>query len=147
MSTEVAPDPTPEAPEPEAPAQDATDWKAEARKWEERSKGNKTALDELTAKFTEVEAEKSRLAERVQEFETKAERSKTVAEVAKEAEVPAEALRGNTREELEAHAEVLKALIKPSGPIIPGQEKSPSKIEADPMREFARNLFENAKAE
>ena len=50
MSTEVAPDPTPEAPEPEAPAQDATDWKAEARKWEERSKSNKTALDELTAK-------------------------------------------------------------------------------------------------
>lgn len=147
MSTGETPEPTPEVPEPEAPAQEQTDWKAMARKHEERAKTNKAALDELTAKYEAVEAEKSTLAERVHEFETKAERSKTVAEVAKDSGVPADALRGNTREELEAHAEVLKALIKPSGPIIPGQEKSPSKIEADPMREFARNLFENAKAE
>ncbi|VXB22771.1 hypothetical protein [Citricoccus sp. K5] len=141
MSTEVTPDPAPAVPKPEAPAQEATDWKAEARKWEERSKANKTALDELTPKYEAAEAERSTLAERVKEFETKAERSKTVTEVAKDAGVPADALRGNTREELEAHAEVLKALIKPSGPVVPGQEKSPSKIEADPMRSLARSLF------
>lgn len=133
--------PTPEAPKPEAPAQEQPDWKAEARKWEERSKTNKTALDELTSKYEAAEAEKSTLAEKVKEFETKAERSKTVSEVAKAAGVPADALRGNTREELESHAEVLKALIKPSGPVVPGQAKSPSKIEADPMRSLARSLF------
>lgn len=139
MSTEEVP--TPEAPKPEAPAQEQPDWKAEARKWEERSKANKAALDELTPKFEAAEAEKATLAEKVREFETKAERSKTVAEVAKDAGVPADALRGDTREELEAHAEVLKALIKPSGPVVPGQAKSPSKIEADPMRSLARSLF------
>lgn len=41
--------PTPDAqPEPAAePAQDSTDWKAEARKWEDRAKANKKAADEL----------------------------------------------------------------------------------------------------
>ena len=141
MSTEETPEPTTEAPETEAPAQEQTDWKAEARKWEERSKSNKTALDELSAKYEAAEAEKARLAEQVQEFQTKAERSKTVAEVAKEAGVPADALRGDTREELEAHAEVLKALIKPSGPVIPGQEKQPSKVEASDELRAARQLF------
>lgn len=127
---------------PEAPAQESTDWKAMARKHEERAKANKSALDELTAKFEEANAEKAKLAERVQEFETKAERSKTVAEVAEAAGVPAKALRGTTREELEEHARELAELIKPSGPIIPGQEKTPT-ITDSPERLAARRLFGN----
>ena len=130
-----------EAPPTEAPAQEAIDWKAEARKWEQRSKENKTALDELTGKYEATAAEKATLAERVKEFETKAERAKTVAEVAEAAGVPATALRGNTREELEDHAKELAALIKPSGPVIPGQEKTPNKIEDSEERKAARKLF------
>ena len=34
---------------PTVPAQDTTDWKSEARKWEDRAKENKTAADELAA--------------------------------------------------------------------------------------------------
>lgn len=107
-------------------------------------------FDDIKAKaekFDAVASERDALAEKVRDFESQAERSRIASEVAKEAGVPAEALRGNTREDLEAHAEVLKALIKPAGPVIPGQEKSPQKVESDPMREFTRNLFESAKAE
>lgn len=134
--------PKPDAPAEEAPAQE-TDWRAEARKWEQRAKSNKDAADRIAT----IEAEKAQLAEKVTAYETKEKRAQLVSEVSQEAGVPAEVLRGNTREELEAHAEVLKALIKPSGPVIPGQERAPQKVEADPVRQFAKSLFANAKTE
>lgn len=134
--------PKPDAPAEEAPAQE-TDWRAEARKWEQRAKSNKDAADRIAS----IEAEKAQLAEKVTAYETKEQRAQLVSEVSQEAGVPAEVLRGNTREELEAHAEVLKALIKPSGPVIPGQERAPQKVEADPVRQFAKSLFANAKTE
>lgn len=91
----------------------------------------------------ELEAEKTTLAERVAEFEAKEEQSKLVAQVADDAGVPADALRGNTQEELEAHAEVLKSLMKTTGPVIPGQEKRPNKVEDSEERKAARQLFGN----
>lgn len=67
------PDPTPPPPTPPGPAQDPPtapaapptpppksepDWKAEARKWEDRAKENKTAADELaTIKAAQMTAE------------------------------------------------------------------------------------------
>jgi hypothetical protein len=42
---------------------------------------------------------------------------------------------------LEAHADALAELLKPSGPVIPNQDRAPDKVEADPLREFARSLF------
>jgi len=144
--SEAAPQPTP-APAPEAtpapPAQEP-DWKAEARKWEQRSKENKTALDELTGKFTAADSERTELATKLQALEAEKERAALVSEVATAEGVPASALRGNTREELEAHAKVLAELIKPSGPVIPGQERTPDKVGDDPLREFTRNLFASA---
>lgn len=137
--TEVTPNPTP-APPADPPAQEI-DWKQEARKWEERSKANKIALDELTGKYTEAESRLGELSTKVQTFEAEKERSALLAEVSTATGVPASALRGDTREELEAHAAALAELIKPSGPIIPGQEKAPSKIADSPEREAARKLF------
>lgn len=154
--SEAAPEPTP-TPAAE-PAQDAG-W-AEAfegltpaevkeslensRKWESRSKANKAALDELTAKHELTAAERSELATKLEAYESEKERATLVSEVATAEGVPAAALRGNTREELEAHAKVLAELIKPSGPVIPGQELTPDKVTENPLREFARNLFANA---
>lgn len=138
--SEAVPEPTP-TPAPEAPAQDATDWKIEARKWEARAKENKTALDELTGKYTAVESEKAELAKAIETLKANEERAQLVSDVAKATGVPASALRGNTREELEAHAADLAELIKPSGPVIIGQEKSPEKVGDNPLREFTRNLF------
>ena len=64
--SEAAPEPTPDQPAPEgdAPAQDAadsTDWKAEARKWEQRAKENKAAAAELEKqrKATMTEADRA----------------------------------------------------------------------------------------
>lgn len=91
----------------------------------------------------EIEAEKQALAERVAEFEAKEEQSKLVAQVADDAGVPADALRGSTQEELEAHAEVLKSLMNTTGPVIPGQEKRPNKVEDSEERKAARQLFGN----
>jgi hypothetical protein len=99
----------------------------------------------LTGKYTAAETERKTLAEQVQTFTQQQERAALVSEIAEANKVPASALRGSTREELEAHAAILAELIKPSGPVIPGQEKSPEKVGDDPMREFTRNLFQSAK--
>jgi hypothetical protein len=136
------PEPTP-APTPAPPAQEP-DWKTEARKWEERSKGNKSALDELTAKYQALETQHNEVSGKLQTYETEKERAELVASVAEAKGVPAAALRGSTREELEAHADTLAELIKPSGPVIPGQEQTPNKVGDNPMREFTRNLFASA---
>ena len=77
----------------------------------------------------------------MQTFEAEKERATLVSEVATAKGVPASALRGSTREELEAHAEVLAELIKPSGPVIPGQELTPDKVIDDPRREFLRGVL------
>jgi hypothetical protein len=138
--SEAAPEPTP-TPTPAPPAQETTDWKAEARKWEERAKGNKTALDELTAKHELTATENADLAKKLQTYEAEKERASLVSEIAEANKVPASALRGSTREELEAHAAVLAELIKPSGPVIPGQERAPEKVGDDSLREFTRQLF------
>jgi len=89
----------------------------------------------------ELESEKQTLAERVAEFEAKEERQKLVSDVADETGVPADALRGDTKEELEAHAEVLKSLMKTTGPVIPGQEKRPHKVEESDERKAVKGLF------
>lgn len=139
--SEATTEPTTEQPAQSDPPAQEIDWKQEARKWEERSKSNKTALDELTGKYAAAETQLSELTTKVQAITEKEERATLVSDIATAAGVPASALRGSTREELEAHAAELAALIKPSGPHIPGQEKTPSKIADDPMREFARSLF------
>lgn len=91
----------------------------------------------------ELESEKRALAEKVAEFEAQAERSRLVAEVSETTGVPADVLRGETKEELESHADVLRSLIS-TGPVVRGQEKRPDAVSADPLQEFARNLFAQA---
>lgn len=155
--SEAAPEPTP-TPTPAPPAQE-TPWAEvfagltpaevkealdNSRKWESRSKENKKALDELTAKHELTAAEKAELVTKLETYEAEKERATLVSEIAEANKVPASALRGSTREELEAHAAVLAELIKPSGPVVPGQERTPEKVGDDPLREFARNLFANA---
>lgn len=135
----TSPEPTP-TPAPETPAQEP-DWKSQSRKWESLSKSNKTALDELTAKYTALESQHGEATSKLQTYETEKERAALISEVAKDKGVPASALRGGTREELEAHADTLAELIKPSGPVIHGQERTPDKVLDDPLREFTRNLF------
>lgn len=116
----AAPAPTPLAP---APAQE-TNWKAEAEKWESRSKANfdkatrfdaleeaaKTDAQKLTDRATTAEA-------KVTEFEAAAQVATWKAEVSTETGVPAEALSGSTLEALQAHAAILKPLITKAEPL------------------------------
>lgn len=108
---------------------DTTDWKAEAEKWktlsrqnEERAKTNAEkakSFDELEeANKTELEKWKTRAEtaeSKVTEFESAKERATVRAEVAKAKGIPEAALRGSSKEELEAHADELIELgIKPA---------------------------------
>lgn len=104
----------------------------------------KTKVEQLStfqSRIAELEATNSELDGKVKTFETERERAAIISEVAKDKNVPADALRGSTREELEAHADTLAALLKPSAPVIPGQERTPANVADSPDREFARKLF------
>ena len=146
MSDTATPtEPTTDAPDagteaPQAPAQE-TDWKSEARKWEDRSKANHTALDELTGKYQSVTAERDTLAQKVAEFEAKEQRATLAAEISEATGVPAAALRGDTREELEAHAAQLKSLISRQPASVPGATTKPTSAPVDPARDTVRKLF------
>lgn len=74
------------------------------------------------ARAAEAEERANGLQGQVQTFESEKQLNQWRADVAKEKGVPAAALRGSTKEELEAHADELKPLITASrGPVIPGQ--------------------------
>lgn len=105
-------------------------WKALSRKNEEQAKANA----EKAKKFDELEdanrTEQEKLLARAEEAEKRlAEReakdaaAEMAAEVARDKGVPVEALRGSNREELEAHADALAALLpkKPPAPSADGQ--------------------------
>lgn len=140
---------------PEEPAQ--VDWeakynelKAEARKWEDRSKSNYEELQKaqenatnFQARVAELETSNSELSETVSGFERERERAALLKKVSETTGISADALRGDTEEELTAHAETLKSVFKPSAPVIEGQAKSPVGSPADPDREFVKGLFGN----
>lgn len=137
--------------ENETPAQEQTqetDWKAEARKWEERSKNNhaelqsaQTALSEAEGKIGSLTETVNELTGRVEAFEKAEARAKLTREIADREGIPADALRGDTEEELTAHARDLKKLLEPVVPYVPSQDRQPSDSPRDEMREFARSLF------
>jgi len=98
----------------------------------------------ITAANQRAEAAEGALSERQKADEF----AQVRAEVAKTAGVPADALRGSTKEELEAHAEVLKPLVTaPKGPVIPNQGSTPDAPPVNELRAFARGLFERATAD
>lgn len=111
-----------------------TALRAEAASWRRK-------LREKEQEFADVEARANDLQGRLDAVTAEADHSRTVAEVAAEAGVPADLLRGSDRAELAAHAEALKAaLAHRKGPVVPNIGDQPN-IHADPAREFARDLF------
>ena len=109
-----------ETPTPEPEPQDyGTDWKAEARKWEKRSKDNSDAA----ARLTEIEDASKSAEQRLQDQLAEATAKATGAEsqlvrmqvAADKGLTPAQAKRltGETRDELEADADELLELLTP----------------------------------
>ena len=97
--------------------EEGTDWKAQARKWEQRAKENLAAAkanDDAAKRLAEIEeaskTEAERTAERLAAAEKRAaelEAKALKAEVAAAKGVPAALLTGSTQEELEAAADAL----------------------------------------
>lgn len=129
----------PAKPAETTPAQE-TDWKAEARKWEARAKENSDAAKRLAEIEEASKTAEQKAAERLAELEATVkgyEAEKQIAawkaEVAEATGIPAAALAGSSKEELEAHAETLKPLITPTdekkaaiGPYVPPEGSAPS---------------------
>lgn len=122
--------------EAQRPAEDAeeSEWKKFARLWEKRAKdapspeeiaalkeraakadeleaAGQTDVERLTARAEKAEAEVEDLRGKLSSIEQAETRKKLIDEVAEAKGVPASALRGETREDLEAHADELAQLI------------------------------------
>lgn len=152
MADEISPHGEPAA--TDAPSTDAppaeTDWKTEARKWEQRAKENLTAAkanEDAAKRLAEYEESQKSEAQKLQEERDKAnadlasERAARLrAEVAASKGIPANLLSGSTQEELEASADALIAFKGDvaKGPVIPGQGLAPESTTAqDPASVFS----------
>lgn len=138
-----------DAPNTDAPPAE-TDWKTEARKWEQRAKENLTAAkanEDAAKRLAEYEESQKTEAQKLQEERDKAtaelasERAARIrAEVAATKGIPANLLSGSTQEELEASADALIAFKGDAakGPVIPGQGRAPETTTAqDPASVFS----------
>ncbi|ETO96816.1 MULTISPECIES: hypothetical protein [Bacteria] len=102
---------------------------------------------EKFADYDDLKAAASKLAEaeaRLSQIDAQAALDKIRNDVAQEVGVPADLLRGSTKDELAAHASALAAALKarPSVPVIPTQGATPSVSDADSARRaFAQELF------
>ena len=100
----------------EVPA-DYEELKSKASQFDELQEANKTELQKAQDKNAKLESQLKAFkhAKEVQEWKH---------EIAETTGVPADVLRGDTREELESHAQVLQATFaKPTAPIIGGDGK------------------------
>lgn len=114
---------------------------AERDALEEASKSEmQKAIDRAAAAEKERDALKAAEAAR-QEREAKATQAKAWIEAAaKKYRVPADAIRGNTEEEINAHAEALSALVPPKG-YVPNEGERPPGDGTSELRDFTRQLF------
>ena len=124
-------------PEPDAPAQD-TDWKAEARKWEQRAKANKDAAARLQEFEDAQKSEQEKLAEKLSVTEKRAVEAELRAarlEVATSKGLPMASVKfltGNTPDELAASADELLGLLKQDDPEPSGRPRERLKGGASP---------------
>lgn len=124
MENEVQPiEQTPEV-EPHGTEQGSapeTDWKAEARKWEQRAKANSAASEELEALRTSSAADIAEAVKRAEEAEAKAAqleaaaaRERAINAIAAETGVSAAVLgrmTGETEDEIRANAQVVRSTM------------------------------------
>lgn len=134
----------------EQAAQSEPDWKKEARKWEARAKANSHAakqLEALTAQASAKDADLEALRAKVKAFEHEREVAGWKEQVASDTGVPASLLRGDSLEDLQAHAAEVKTYMeehaRPHGPVVPMAGTTPQS-EGSPLRSLAAGLFGNS---
>jgi ATP-dependent Clp protease ATP-binding subunit ClpA len=142
------------------PAGEKQDWKTKyedairhSRDWEKRAKDNKNAAEELKQLKDANLSEQEKSAKRMKELEAENAAYKTAkqqaawkSEVSKKTGVPAELLRGDSLEDMQALADSISSYLhpKPKAPAIPGQGQSPTHRPASQQtREWVGKLFGN----
>lgn len=75
-------------------------------------------------------------------FKEGEQKRKWAFEVSQETGVPAEALRGDNKEEMEAHAETLQKYMNVSAPVVRGDGKTPSQTAGTTTRDQFANALE-----
>lgn len=113
--------------ETEAVETEATDWKAEARKWEKRAKANSEAAEKLAAIEEAGKTELQRMTERAEKaesalkaYEVERERAAQVEQVAKDTGVPVDVLGGYGGDDVAAYAESIRGYFaKTTAPVLP----------------------------
>lgn len=123
------------------------DWKSESRKWENRAKENRRAAnerDELAKAIGDKDATIEALKAKVADFETAAKVREWSANAAAEHGISADLIRGNTEDEINAHAAAIaKALHDakpPVAPVVPQAGATPDNNGGN-LAQFARNVF------
>lgn len=116
---------------------DYEDLQAKAQRLAEIEEANKTEAEKMAEQLATLQA-------KVTEYETREQINAWKAEVAEATGVPANALAGNTKEEIEAHAETLKPLIaqpqsaKPQPLIVPAEGKTPPALNSSALEDALR---------
>lgn len=129
----------------EAAQPDETDtvdyWKAQARKWEKRSKENSKATEELA----EAQKRAQEAEDAVKGYKTREEQASMKRKIASEFNVPEELVVGSTEEDMRQFAEVLVKHLKPkSGVKAPHPGKFTTEAGDNSAKvELARQLFGN----
>ena len=110
-------------------------YKSAAEELDKIKEANKSDLEKATSRAEKAEKELASL-------KSAQELSKAAKEIAKETGVPAEALRGSTREELAEHAAQLQTLLhKDSIPYVDSDGKKPSSGAAKSNAQVFAELF------
>lgn len=138
--------------EQQKPAEDSTDWKAEARKWEDRSKANYEELQQLKQKVQsqgDAQSDLEKALDRLNALEQSvAEKDIQLMKqaVATEKGVPVDILVGSTEEELSAHADKILAFRgdAPAGAVITQAGFHPEPPKPNDEQEFVNNLFKRS---
>ena len=129
----------------EAAQLDETDtvdyWKAQARKWEKRSKENSKATEELA----EAQKRAQEAEDAVKGYKTREEQASMKKKIASEFNVPEELVVGSTEEDMRQFAEVLAKHLKPkAGVKAPNPGKFTTEAGDNSAKvELARKLFGN----
>jgi len=126
------------------------DWKAEARKWEQRAKADHEAANSWREFELSQKTEYDKLADELNRYKSEASEASAKLmklEVAAQKGVPTEALDllpGSSREELEAAADKLLSLIaeqsKPNAPKPDLNQGKPATAGSSPADQFAAAL-------
>lgn len=128
---------------------DYGDLKAKATKFDELAEAQKTELQKIQDRADAAEKRAADLEAAEQKRVADAELAQQVADwksqIAKSTGVPVNALRGNTKEDIQAHADELKELIpaRRGGAYVPAEGRSSASGGADPRQQFA-DILKNA---